>query len=210
MRKGGALPMRKALLTRLTEAELSELMDDLNYLNMAEIKFICRTHSIPFAIRVEGAQGKKRTEMARKGVILNRIRHFLRTGEVLRPTRFAAKVVCFDRFAKQLSPDDRLFYGQYDRENRAALSLLKRLTEGKFRDGAVARIVAREFWSRGEAPTFRQYAAAWLDASGKDSEAHPEWAFLADRARGTAGANWKRLRAKKAAGVVKRLRAIGG
>lgn len=207
MRKGATLPAHKPFLANLTEAEQNELLDDLNYLNMAEIKSFCRAHSIPFAIRVEGAQGKKKTEMDRKGVILNRIRHFLKTGEVLPPTCFAATVVCFDRFAKQVRPDDRLSYGQYGRENRAVFSLLKRLTEGKFRDGAVARIVAREFWSRGEAPTFRQYAEAWLDAAGKDSDAHPEWAFLADRARGTAGADWKRLRAKKAAEVMKRLEA---
>ena len=208
MKNGATLQVRKPFLTSLTEAEQNELMDDLNYLNMAEIKSFCRAHSIPFAIRVEGTQGKRRNEMDRKGVILNRIRHFLKTGEVLPATCFAATVVCFDRFAKQLSPDDRLFYGQYDRENRAVFGLLKRLTEGKFRDGAIARIVAREFWSRGEAPTFRQYAAAWLDAAGKDSEAHPEWAFLADRARGTAGSDWKRLRAKKAAEVMRRLKAI--
>jgi hypothetical protein len=209
MKKAATLQVRKPFLTSLTEAQQNELLDDLNYLNMGEIKSFCRAHSIPFAIRVEGAQGKKRTEMDRKGVILNRIRHFLKTGDVLPPTCFAATVVCFDRFAKQLGPDDRLFYGQYDRQNRAAFGLLKRLTEGKFRDGAVARIVAREFWSRGEAPTFRRYAAAWLEAFGKDREVHPEWAFLTDRARGTAGADWKELRAKKAAGVMKRLREIG-
>src|SRR5579863_1381867 len=167
MRKGRTLPVRKPFLTCLTEAEQNELLGELNYLNMAEIKSFCRAHSIPFAIRVEGTQGKKKTEMDRKGVILNRIRHFLRTGEVLPPTCFAAAVVRFDRFAKQLGPDDRLFYGQYDRQNRAAFGLLKQLTAGIFRDGAVARIVAREFWSRGEAPTFRQYAAAWLEAAGK-------------------------------------------
>ena len=170
MKNGATMQVRKPFLTSFTEAEQKDFLDDLNYLNMAEIKSFCRAHSIPFAIHVESTHGKRRSEMDRKGVILNRIRHFLKTGEVLPPTCFAATVVCFDRFAKQLSPDDRLFYGQYDRENRAALSLLKRLTEGKFRDGAVARIVAREFWSRGEAPTFRQYAAAWLDAAGKDGE----------------------------------------
>ena len=57
----------KPSLTGLTEAEQRELMDDLNYLNMAEVKPYCRSHWIPFAIRVEGAQGKRRTEMDRKG-----------------------------------------------------------------------------------------------------------------------------------------------
>lgn len=200
--------MQVPFLTSLTEAEQNELLDDLNYLNMAEIKSFCRAHVIPFTIRVESTHGKKTNEIDRKGVILSRIRHFLNTGEVLPPTCFAAKVVCFDRLTKQPTPDDRLCYGQYDKNNRALLNLLKRLTEGKFRDGATARIVAREFWSKSEAPTFREYAAAWLSAAGENSEAHPEWAFLADRSRGTAGSNWKRLRAKKAAKVMKLLNAI--
>jgi hypothetical protein len=204
---GGTLAsMQLQFLTSLTEAEQNELLDDLNYLNMAEIKSFCRRHLIPFTIRVESTRGKKTNEIDRKGVILNRIRHFLTTGVALPPTCFPAKVMCLDRAPKEPSPDDRLFYGQYDKNNRAMLSLLKRLTEGKFRDGAIARIIAREFWSNGEAPTFRKYAAAWLGAAAENSEAHPEWAFLADRARGTARSGWKRLRAKKAAKVMKLLR----
>lgn len=201
--------MPEPFLTSLTEAETNELLDDLNYLNMAEIKSFCRAHEIPFTIRVEGAERKRRNEIDRKGKILERIRHFLATGEVLPATCFPSKVVCFERITTQPSPDDRLFYGQYDKNNRAVLGLLKGLTAGKFRDGAIARIVAREFWSKGEAPTFQTYAAAWLDAAGEKSEAHHEWAFLTDRARGTAGSNWKRLRARKAARVMKRLNAIG-
>jgi len=200
--------MQAPPLTRLTEAERNQLLDDLNYLNMAEIKSFCRRHSIPFTIRFENTWGKKTNEIDRKGVILNRMRHFFTTGVVLPPTFFPAKVVCFDRPAKEPSSDDRLFYGQYDKKNRAMLTLLKRLTEGKFRDGAIARIVAREFWSKGEAPTFRQYAAAWLGATGTKNEPHPEWAFLADRARGTTGTSWKRLRAGKAAKIMRLLNAF--
>ena len=34
------------------------------------------------------------------------------------------------------------------------MRLLRDLTGGRFRDGAVAPVVAMEFWARGEAPTF--------------------------------------------------------
>jgi hypothetical protein len=199
--------MQVPFLTSLTEAEQNELLDDLNYLNMAEIKSFCRAHVIPFTIRVESTHGKKRNEIDRKGVIeshspLPQHRRGLATNML------CGKVVCFDRLTKPPSPDDRLFYGQYDKNNRAVFSLLKRLSEGKFQDGAIARIVAREFWSKGEAPNLQEicFRLAWC--SGENGEAHPEWAFLADRARGTAGSNWKRLRAKKAAKVMNLLNAI--
>jgi hypothetical protein len=66
----------------------------------------------------------------------------------------------------------------------------------------------REFWSSGKAPTYREFAAAWLRASQEHTEPNPEWAFLSDRARGTAEKDWKKLRVRKAAAVLKTLARI--
>jgi hypothetical protein len=96
-----------------------------------------------------------------------------------------------------------LFYGQYDKPNPIMIALLRRLTNGQFENGAIARVLAREFWTRGEAPTFREYASAWIDASDKHLEPNPEWAFLSDRTSKGAVPNWKNLRNVKAAEVLK-------
>jgi hypothetical protein len=85
------------------------------------------------------------------------------------------------------------------------MGLLKELTGGEFEDGAIARILAREFWSRGEAPTFQKYAAAWLVARREHTKPNAEWAYLSDRAGKKDAAEWKRLRVSKAKGVLKRL-----
>src|SRR4029077_6376498 len=126
-------------ISRLPKDERRELLDDLNYLNTAEIKSFCKRLSIPFAIAMETNDGCKRKtkDDDRKGVILDRIRHFLKTGAVLRETCFRAKVVCFEAPPEQLGPNDRLFYGQYDKTNRSMITLLKNLTNGKFQDGAI-------------------------------------------------------------------------
>lgn len=196
--------MRISPISALTENKQQELLADLNYLNTGEIKSFCKRHGIPYAIAIETHDGRRRktNEDDRKGVILDRIRHFLRTGKVLPKTCFSAGVVCFDALPAKLSPSDRLFYGQYDKTSRAMNAVLQRLTGGKFRDGAIARIVAREFWSRGEAPTYLEYASAWLQAVEEYTRPNPEWAFLSDRARGTAGPDWKKLREKKARKVI--------
>ena len=187
----------------------SKLLDDLNYLNTAEIKSFCREHSIPYTIAIETDGGRRRTrDDDRKGVMLDRVRHFLQTGVVLEETCFPAAVVCFDPLPEALTENDRLFYGQYDKTNRVMISLLKSLTGGRFENGAIARILAREFWSRGKAPTFKEFAAAWMMASREHTRPNPEWAFLADRASKTAGPDWKSLRAKKAALVIQALRQI--
>jgi hypothetical protein len=195
----------RGAIDSLPKSKQQELLDDLNYLNLPEIKSFCKLHSIPYRIAIETEDGTWKTtrEDDRKGVILRRIRHFLQTGVVLEETRFRAQVVCFDPLADTITADSRLFYGQYDKTNRTLMALLKRLTNGQFENGAIARILAREFWSRGKAPTFREYASAWIDASSKHLQPNAEWAFLSDRASKGAVPDWKNLRNRKAAKVLK-------
>src|SRR5437016_6055403 len=153
-------------ISSLPAEQQQELLDDLNYLNIAELKSFCERHSIPYPIAIETKDGcrRKTNEEDRKGVILNRIRHFLETGVVLEETCFRPSVVCFEALPEKLTQNDRLFYGKYDKTNRIMMALLKDLTSGKFQDGAIARILARDFWTRGKAPTFKEYASAWLQA----------------------------------------------
>lgn len=199
--------MSAAPIRRLDKDEQRQLLDDLNYLNTTEIKSFCRRHSIPYTIAVEAENGKRRKtqEDDRKGVLLERIRHFLRTGKALEETCLRARVVCFEALPEELTADDRLFYGQYEKRNQALMNLLKDLTNGHYKDGAIARILMREFWSRGKVPTFREFASAWLQASNEHKAPNPEWAFLSDRARQTDTADWKKVRARKAAKVIKTL-----
>jgi hypothetical protein len=197
-------------ISRLSDPEQQELLDDLNYLNMAEIKAFSKKHAIPYSIWIETKDGRRRKtgEDDRKGVILDRIRHYLRTGEVVDATCFPASVVCFDELAEQIKPTDRLFYGQYDKKSSAMLVLLKALTDGKFKNGAIARILAREYWSKGIAPTFREFAREWLRASDNHTRPNPEWAFLSDRTDRKDTSSWKQLRAMKAKRVLSILNAI--
>src|SRR5271156_2873753 len=197
-------------ISRLPKDERQQLLDDLNYLNISEIRGFCKRHSIPFKIAVETKDGHRRISRDddRKGVILNRIRHFLQTGVILEETCFRAPVVCFDPLSDRITADDRLFYGQYDKANRAMIALLKSLTGGQFENGAIARILARDFWSSGKAPTFREYASAWTRASREHLKPNPEWAFLSDRASKVAAPDWKKLRRDKASKVLKLLNRI--
>src|ERR1700680_4819591 len=114
-------------ISSLPEGEQQRLLDDLNYLNTTEIKSFCKRHSIPYTIAIETKDGcrRKTKDDDRKGVILNRIRHFLQTGVVLQETCFRATVVCFDAPPEELIPNDRLFFGQYDKTNRTMIALLK-------------------------------------------------------------------------------------
>jgi hypothetical protein len=202
--------MALAFISKLPKDERKELLDDLNYLNSAEIKSFCKRHAIPYRIAIETIDGGRRAtkDVDRKGVILDRIRHFLQTGVILEETCFRSNIVCFDPLPENLTGGDRLFYGQYDKTNRKLIAFLKSLTRGQFKDGAIARILARQFWSNGKAPTLREYASAWMHASREHTRPNPEWAFLSDRANKFAVSDWKNLRAHKASRVIKILNHI--
>ena len=145
---------------------------------------------------------RRTAEGDRKGVILDRVWHFVQTGTIPEETRFRAAVVCFSPLPKLVTANDRLFYGQYEKTNATMMALLRGLTQGRFQDGALARIVARSFWSRGQAPTFAEYAEAWLHASDEHTSPRPEWAYLSDRSTTGLVQDWKKLRAQKASRVL--------
>jgi hypothetical protein len=197
--------MATSFISKLPKGERHVLLDDLNYLNISEIRSFCKRHSIPYRIAIETKDGHRRMtkDDDRKGVVLNRIRHFLQTGAILKETCFPAAVVCFDQLSDDITADDKLFYGQYAKTSRTMITLLKSLTDGQFENGAIARMLARDFWSRGKAPTFREYASAWIDASREHLRPNPEWAFLSDRANKGVVRDWARLRKQKASRVMK-------
>jgi len=164
----------------------------------------CNRHHIPYRIYIETPSGARRVtrDTDRKSIVLERIREFLNTGKAPAATCFAASVVAPNEVPARLRATDRLYYGWYDKKNPVMIELLRSLTDGKFRNGAISRILAREFWTRGEAPTFEEFAKAWLEADSAGLGEHPEAAWLTDRARGEAGGDWKAKRRRIAARVL--------
>jgi hypothetical protein len=75
-----------------------------------------------------------------------------------------------------------VLYGRYRNGDEATLSLIQRLTGGRFAFGALAQEVLRAQWSQGTAPTFSEFADLWLTARAAHAGPNPEWAFLSDRA----------------------------
>ncbi len=189
-----------SLLTQLTAADRRRLFDDLNYVNLAEMRGFCRAHGIPWAIMREEADGtlRRTSDIDRKSVVLDRVRTYLKTGRVPGPTVFRQAVLAPSDPPPRFRPSDRLYYGWYDKHDPALVDALEALTGGAFKNGAVARILCREFWTAGTAPTLREYAEAWMEADARGLWPHPEAAYLTDRAAGRAGSDWKAERVRRA------------
>jgi len=180
------------ILAGLDSERQQALLDDLNYLNLAELRSLCDRFKIPYRIT---AGTKVTQDVDRKPVVVARVRHFLLTGEVADPTVLPAEIVRAGRPPEVLRPSDRLYYRWYNKTYEPVMRLLAELTGGRFRNGALARVLAMEFWTAGQAPTFREFAAAWTAASDEPRQLlSDEYAFLSDLKRGEAGPDWKFVR----------------
>jgi hypothetical protein len=86
---------------------------------------------------------------------------------------------------------------------------LRERTGGQFRDGAVARVVAMDFWTRGEAPTVEELARAWTKAKAEQHRLlTPEYAYLTDLQRRRVDGDWKAVRTRKATSAIATLASI--
>lgn len=179
---------------------------DLNYLNMQEIRSYCDAVGIPYKIHYH-KDGKVRVsgEIDRKAIILDRIRAFIKTGNIVKATLYASKVTSFSPLSSKLDASDRVFYGQYKTTHKNILALMKSLTKEQFKFGAISQEVIRDFWREGIAPTYSQFARAWLKANEAHVEPKAEWAYLTDLAKGMERGEWKEYRRKKASLVLKYL-----
>ena len=198
-------------LSKLTKGEQTRLFEELNYMNLEEIRGFCVPRRIPYKIVVEYSNGKIKAtkDTDRKPIVLARVRRYLTTGEVGQASRIPAEIVRQEKPPSRLGPRDRLYYRWYAKEHAGVIRLLRDLTAGRFQDGAVARVVAMAFWTRGHAPTFDEFARSWLKAK---TEEHllltPEYAYLTDVKHGRADDNWKALRTAKAKSALKTLTRI--
>ena len=148
------------LLSLVTKNAQARFLEDLNYLNLEEIRGVCVDRGIPYKILAEHPDGKMKAtkDIDRKPIVLARLRHYLATGKVGQPTCIPAQIVRLGNPPTRTGPRDRLYYRWYAKEHTGILRSLGGLTGGRFRDGAVARVLAMEFWTRGEAPTLAAFA----------------------------------------------------
>jgi hypothetical protein len=180
-------------------------------MNLEEIRGFCSQRGIPYRIVAEYPNGKVKAtvDADRKPIVLARVRRYLRTGQAGQPTRIPAKIVRDENPPARLEARDRLYYRWYAKEFEGVMRVLRDLTGGRFRDGAVARIVAMEFWTRGEAPTFEEFARSWTKAKTKEHRLlTPEYAYLTDLRHKRADGDWKAMRDAKAKSALETLARI--
>src|SRR5262245_17919467 len=117
-------------LSQLTKSEQARLLEELNYMNLEEIRRFCSERGIPYRIVAEYSDGNVRTtkDTDRKPIVLARVRRYLRTGQVGQPTRISAQIVRRENPPAQPGPRDRLYYRWYAKEFEGVMRSLRELT----------------------------------------------------------------------------------
>ena len=198
-------------LSKLTTSERARFLEELNYMNLEEIRGFCAPRGIPYKIVAEYSNGRVRAtkDTDRKPIVLARVRRYLTTGDVGQASCIPMEIVRDEKPPARPGPRDRLYYRWYAKEHEGVLRLLRDLTAGRFRDGAVARVVAMAFWTRGQAPTLDEFARSWMKAKTEEHRLlTPEYAYLTDLKHGRADDNWRALRIAKAKSALKTLARI--
>lgn len=185
---------------RIPKRERERLEKLIQYLNLEEMRIYCAAHELPLYIHIELPDGRLRRtgDRDRKDIVLARILQFAVHGKRTGPTVYPKNVVPDGPLPKRLTGRVRVHFGQYEKKNEHFVQTMKELTGGAFRLGMIARLVLRDFWTAGVAPTLRQFADEWVRATAAHTGPRPEGAYVADLVYGTAGDNWKELRIQNA------------
>src|SRR2546429_470428 len=112
-------------------------MENIYYLNMQELRDFCDAHGIPYTIYFEAEDGsvRKSRDVDRKGLVIDRVVHFITTGAIKPRTVFVKSVVRLEAMRSSLAESDRIFYGQYKDSDPNLLKLMEQLTGGQFEAG---------------------------------------------------------------------------
>ena len=124
-------------LSALTNVERTRLFDELNYMNLEEIRGFCSERGIPYRIVAEYSNGKVKAtkDTDRKPIVLARVRRYLETGQVGEPTRISAQIVREEGPPARPGPRERLYYRWYAKEFEGVMRLLRDLTPVRSADG---------------------------------------------------------------------------
>src|SRR5689334_375082 len=97
-------------LSQLTKDAQTRFFEELNYLNLEEIRAICSDCGIPYKILAEHPDGTRKVtqDNDRKPIVLARLRHYLVTGKAGQPTCIRAEIVRLDNPPARPGPRERL------------------------------------------------------------------------------------------------------
>ena len=157
-------------------------------MNLEEIRGFCSARGIPYRIMAEYPNGKVKAtkDTDRKPIVLARVRRYLTTGKSVSPPASPRRSFAQENPPRGSDLGTASTIAGTRRSSRVSCGCSANLTAGRFQDGAVARVLAMEFWTRGEAPTFEEFARSWTKAKAEEDRLLTRGVRVPDRPQASA------------------------
>ncbi len=150
-----------------SEQELKELFDALHYMNMKELRSICKQHDIP--------------STEKKAELINKIMHFIKTGKILPVKEFPDSAFAKKNIDYPLAPQTKILNCSFKNDLKTR-NFFKQLVGNHFHFTAFGIDWIEERWHAGNPPTYQEFAMMWQREyeQRKKTKAQPkkEWALL--------------------------------
>lgn len=145
-----------------------EVCEALYYLKVVELKGLCIQLGLPF----NGA----------KAEIIDRLRHFVATGAVLKPAVIPEISKAKKGLTYPLQPGTFMLQGAYKNDAKTR-AFFKELIGNHFHFTAFGIDWLNERWQQGNPPTYQEFADMWQKETKKRKKQKPdpkkEWAYIA-------------------------------
>ena len=157
--------------------KVEEIVKYLVFLNMDQLKSICSNYGIYYNIFIERNNNViKTSEVDHKETIINNISYYLKKNKIPPKTLYKKKIINFNKLEK-ISKEGFIYYGQYKTTNKIILNLLKELTNGNFKFGAISQKIIRKIWKSNKLITYENFAKLWEKENEKGGINYPELAY---------------------------------
>jgi len=145
-------------------------------LNMQELKKICSKLGINDNIYIETNNGiKKIYEHLHKEFIIDKIIKVL-SGKKDKKIIYSIKMQKYTP-TDNIKSTDYIYYGQYNTTDKNIKKILKTLTDGKFKCGAISQKIIKKHWAKNISLTYKEFAKKWLLEYNKGSINYDELAY---------------------------------
>jgi hypothetical protein len=145
-------------------------------LNIEQIIKICDNLDIDYNIYIEINGGiKKIADKLHKEFIIHKILNVIKGNED-KKVIYSKKIQNYDN-TNDLHESDYIYYGQYNTTNKNTKKLLMKLTNNKFKFGAISQKIVKKYWMKNKLLTYKKFSILWLEEYNNGNVNYDELAY---------------------------------
>jgi len=156
----------------------NDIIKYIYLLDMNLIKKICNKLNIYYNIFIEIDDNniKKTNEILHKEFIIDNILHKIKTNES-KKIIYKKKIQKLNSNILNINEMDYIYYGEYKTTNKNIKKLLLKLTDNKFKFGAISQKIIKSYWKDNKLINYKDFSKLWLNEYVKGDIKYKELAY---------------------------------